>query len=94
MFVLIIVDALVALAEGVTCGLNLKNISALCHSLGRHMMRTLRHSIIITKFVVSKISPSHNARIFEPSPRRTNLTPVAAIGLAIFGPATAGGIGH
>lgn len=94
MFVLIIVDALVALAEGVACGLNLKNISALCHSLGRHMMRTLRHSIIITKFVVAKITPSHNARIFEPNPRRTNLTPVAAIGLAIFGPATTGGIGH
>lgn len=94
MFVLIIVDALVALAEGVACGLNLKYIPALCHSLSRHMVRTLRHSIVITKFVVSKITPSHNALIFKPSPRRTNLTPVAAIRLTILGPATTGGIGH
>ena len=87
-----VVNGGVSLARALALGLNLDNIVAASETFSSNVMSALGHGVVETEFIITEVTTGNNTSTVEPSPRGTNLTTVAAHGLAVNEVAASSGI--
>jgi hypothetical protein len=78
-----VADLVVGRARVATSRLDLGDGTALREGGSRLMVVALGHGVVVTEFAVSEVSSSDNTLLGKPFPRGSNLTSIAAHGLAL-----------